>query len=141
MLTENDVVEAVAAYLQDTGWRILQMCTTKEHGIDILAERQGEKLAVEAKGGGSGTPGTRRYGSPFTYNQKRSHVAVALLTAARVISEGSYGAGIALPSDEGHSLLIKQIWPSLKMLGIRIFFVDPSRVVSEFGAELDKKQL
>ena len=124
MLTENNVVEAVAAHLQDAGWRILQVCSTKQQGIDILAERQGERLAVEAKGGGSGTPGTRRYGSPFTNNQKHSHVAVALLTAARVVSEGNYGAGIALPNDKEHSLLIKQIWPALKMLGIRVFFVD-----------------
>lgn len=133
-LTENEIVEAVAGYLRNAGWDILQTCTTKQHGIDILAERHGRRLAVEAKGGGSGTPWTRRYGSPFNCNQKRSHVAVALLTAARVFSEGNYGAAIALPSDEEHSLLITQIRPALRRLGIRIFLVDPDGVVREFNA-------
>ena len=68
-ITENEVVEAVAGYLSNNGWEIVATCTTAQRGVDILAKRNGETLAVEAKGAGSATPESRRYGKPFTNNQ------------------------------------------------------------------------
>lgn len=123
MLTENDVVKSVAAYLTQQGWNIQNICSTNQHGVDILAEKQGKTLAVEAKGGTSATKGTKRYGKPFTGNQKRTHVAVALLTATQVVSEGTYAAAIAFPDDHEHSRLIEKILPALRTLKIRIFVV------------------
>lgn len=140
IMTENEVVEAVAAHLSDSGWKILSTRSTKQRGIDLLAERGGEKPSVEAKGAGSATEGTRRYGTHFTSNQKRSHVSAALLTAARVISEGTCAAGIALPDDEGHSHLIEQIAPALGRLGVRVFFVAPNRSVRAFGEARSKSR-
>src|SRR5579863_522530 len=107
MMTENHVVAAVVSHLENSGWDILSKRSTDQRGIDVLAERQGKKLAVEAKGGTSSKP-TKRYGKPFTANQKRSHVAVALLTAAQVVSEGQFSAGIALPNDREHIKLIER---------------------------------
>jgi len=129
MLTENDVVEAVVVHLSTAGWTILQSRTTAQRGVDILAERNGESLAVEAKGGGSATAGTRRFGQHFTTNQKRSHVAVALLTAVQVLSEGKHRAGLAFPDDDGHSRLVTSILPILRSLDIHVFLVSPDRTV------------
>jgi|HubBroStandDraft_6_1064221.scaffolds.fasta_scaffold103178_1 Holliday junction resolvase-like predicted endonuclease len=97
MLTENDVLDAVAEHLKNEGWTIRQKRTTTQHGIDILAEKHGESVAIEAKGGGSATIGTARYGQHFTANQKRSHVAVALLTAIQVLSDAKHRAALAFP--------------------------------------------
>lgn len=123
MLTENDVIEAVVSHLERSGWAILSTCSTGQHGIDILAERGGKQLAVEAKGGTSATLGTKRYGKPFTANQKRTHVAVAFLTAAQVVSEGKSSAGVAFPNDSEHVKLIKRILPALRALDIQVFLV------------------
>jgi hypothetical protein len=100
-----------------------------QQGIDICAERNGVTLAVEAKGGGSSKPGTAKYGEPFSTGQKRSHVAVAVLTALGVASVGKQQAAIAFPDDAGHMRLIKQIWPSLQKLNIGVYFVSPDKSV------------
>jgi Holliday junction resolvase-like predicted endonuclease len=123
MLTENDVVDAVARHLTNNGWTILQTRTTLQHGIDILAQKDGETLAIEAKGGGSARAGTARYGQHFTANQKRTHVAVAILTAMQVISDGKHRAAIALPDDPDHSRLVERVNPALKRLGVTVYLV------------------
>jgi Holliday junction resolvase-like predicted endonuclease len=123
MLTENDVIEAVVSHLKHRGWAILSTCSTGRHGIDILAEKGGKKLAVEAKGGTSATLATKRYGKPFTANQKRTHAAVALLTAAQVASDGEFSAGVAFPNDSEHIKLITRILPALRTLEIQVFLI------------------
>jgi hypothetical protein len=122
MLTENDVIEAVVSHLEHSGWAIISTCSTGQRGIDILAERQGAKLAIEAKGGTSSKL-TKRHGKPFSAGQKATHVAVAFLTAARVVSEGKQSAGIAFPNDRRHMDLIRRILPALRTLKIEVFLV------------------
>lgn len=131
MLTEDDIVKAVATHLERTGWTIKSIATVKQKGIDILAERDNRTLAVEAKGQGSGTEGSARFGKLFSSNQKRSHVATALLTAAQVMSRGQHQSAIALPADDGHLALIGGIMPALKKLGIWVFLVSADRTVKE----------
>ena len=87
------------------------------------------KIAIEAKGEGSARPESARYGQHFNANQKRSHVAVALLTAIQVVSDGKYKAGLAFPDDTEHARLITRILPTLNALGIRVFLVRPDRTV------------
>ena len=66
MLTENDVVQAVAGHLEDEGYRIVRALSTNQRGIDIVAEHPATKkqLLVEAKGGTSSKEGTANYGAP-----------------------------------------------------------------------------
>ena len=129
MLTENDVVEAVAHHLRQAGWVVLQTRTTSQHGIDILAEKDGQKLAIEAKGGGSAKAGSARYGLHFTPNQKRTHVAVAILKALQTLCEGGCQVGIAVPNDTEHLRLISGVLPSLTLLKILVFLVGSDRTV------------
>ena len=93
MLTENDVVEAVARHLKDGGWQIEDTKSTDQRGHDIVAARDGTVLAVEAKGGTSSKRGTHRHGLPFNSGQKRSHVSVALYKAACVLQCRALSAG------------------------------------------------
>ena len=129
-LTENDVVAAVSTHLSEAGWEIRQTRSTNQHGIDIVAERNSQTLAIEAKGGGSSKAGSRRYGKKFTKGQKRSHVAMAVLTALREASGGQHKAAIALPNDPEHTQLVEAIWPALRRLNIEIYSVAPDRSVT-----------
>lgn len=131
MLTENDVVEAVAGHLKDRGWQITDTNHTDQRGHDILARRDGIVLAVEAKGGTSSKRGTNRHGLPFDSGQKRSHVSVALYKAACVFGAGDCLPGIALPSDDRHRRLIEDILPALGALKVAVFLVDEDRTVHE----------
>ena len=50
MLTENDVVDCVVSYLKSKEFTIDSMCNTMQKGIDIVANKNGKKILVEAKG-------------------------------------------------------------------------------------------
>ena len=131
MLTENDVIESVVSHLGANDWRIVHERRTHQRGIDILAKRHGNTLAIEAKGGTSNRPGSARYGQPFTANQKKSHVSRALYTATCEVSKGEHQAGIAVPSDPEHERLMKAILPVLRRLKIKTFLVQDNRTVRE----------
>ena len=130
MLTENDVVEAVAGHVKDQGWEIIETADTHQRGHDILAQRNGIDLVLEAKGG-TISKNTHRRGLPFTSSQKHDHVAMALYTVAYVFSEGRCRPGIALPSDDRHRKLVKDILPALESLRVLVFLVDEDRTVQE----------
>lgn len=98
MLTENDVIEAVCAELSRRGWKTKSTATTRERGDDIVAEKGEAMLLIEAKGATSSKPTTARHGLEFNSGQVHAHVAVAVLRALRVASEGEARAGLAWPS-------------------------------------------
>lgn len=136
MLTENDVVKAVATYLTIQGYRIDKALTTVEQGIDIVAKHlhTDELLFVEAKGGTSSKEATARFGKPFTPNQAKSHVSVALYCAAKLYhrhSTENVNVALALPDDLVHRSLVDNISSALDVLGIGVFFVDAKHEVTE----------
>src|SRR2546427_11620697 len=99
-LTENDVIDAVAAHLPSLGYVVESTCTTVQTGKDIVAKHKatGRRLRVEAKGGTSSKEHTARYSLGFSPNQVRGHVSRALYEAAVMLGEfpGDYVA-IAFP--------------------------------------------
>lgn len=135
MLTENDVVDAVSEYLKQRGFQIIQTCSTKQRGVDIVAEYPAtkEKLLVEAKGGTSSKAGTANFGKPFTLNQVKTHVSVAFYHAAMLLQKHSnepVRIALAFPDDELHHRRVKSIASVLGALGIIVFFVDSMRQVT-----------
>lgn len=138
MLTENDVVDSVAAHLQEGGWCIESKSYTGESGHDILATKDGVTLVVEAKGATSSKPETARYGQEFNNNQKHDHVAMALYRAAAVISAGRYRSGIAVPSDHRHRKLIDDIAPALAALRVAVFLVNDDYTVETHASSLSR---
>lgn len=134
MLTENDVIDAVASYLVSKGYNIVSQCSTVQQGIDIVAvcKSTNARVLVEAKGGTSSKNGSSRFGKPFTLNQAKNHVAVAFYYAAKLLqnnSELSPRIALAFPDDDNHRLLINNIITALEILGISVFFVDECRNV------------
>lgn len=128
MLYEDDVVDAVLGHLFEDGWTITRFAHAHQHGDDIVASRGDELLVVEAKGEGSSKSHTARFGRPFTRQQASKHVAVAVLRALRVHSEGG-AAAIALPATTFHQEALWQVWPALQRLGITVFWVNTDRQV------------
>jgi len=133
MLTENQVIKAVCEFLEYNGWKIIQKALTTEKGHDIIANKNGSVLKIEAKGETSDHQGSARYGKPFDGAQCRDHVANAFYSAAAALqASGSYEliAGIALPLTRWHQALIEHIKLALNKLEIVVFWVDKDNRVT-----------
>lgn len=122
-LYEDDVVRAVIAYLSSDGWTIDSFALSHQHGDDIDASRGAQRLIIEAKGDGSSKNTTARFGKPFTRNQVKTHVSVAVVRAMQVASKGSAIAAVALPGSEFHRVEVERIAPALRSIGIWVFWV------------------
>lgn len=123
MLTEDAVIAAVREHLAFGGWQIVSWAAPDQHGTDIVAVRDGTRLEVEAKGGGSSKAHTARYGQPFTTAQVRVHVGEAVLTALRVVAAGTARAAVAFPDTPRHRAQAGAIEPVLHRLGITVYWV------------------
>lgn len=130
VLTEDEVIDAVRDYLVARSWRIVARATAIQRGDDLVAERDGERLVIEAKGAGSSKPGTARFGKTFNKGQVFDHVGKAVLKAMRVVSAGAYRAGVALPGDAAHRAEVAKIRAALERLCVAVFWVDENRAVT-----------
>jgi Holliday junction resolvase-like predicted endonuclease len=137
MLTEDQVVDAVCQFLQEEGYKIIQRATATQRGHDIVAQKGGIDLVIEAKGAGSSKAGTARFGMEFNSSQVFTHVAKAVLKAMRIVSSGPRRAGVALPNTEIHRREIDQVATALRKAGIGVFWVsEPAAVQLDAPWEL-----
>ncbi len=131
MLTENDIVHRVAEYLKNDGYNVTQRLGTLEKGVDIIAEKAGVTLYVEAKGETSSKEASSRYGKCFSQNQAKTHVAMAILASMKILAskpEKSTKVAIAFPANKDHKVLISSIEGVLKRAGIDVFMVEEDTV-------------
>jgi hypothetical protein len=128
-MDENAVVSAVCAYLEDRAWSVVQRRHTSETGIDIVATHPatGRTCYVEAKGGASATPGTKRYGKPFDGNQVAVHVGQAILAALKLRTAHPDAAThlvvIAVPDERHHRRHLDAVGPALRTVAVGTLFV------------------
>ena len=140
MLTENDIIKAVAASLRRDGYSIRRTATTVQRGVDIEAVSANRRrtILIEAKGETTSKAYTSRHGKPFSRNQCRTHIAVALFTAAKAREATKSRSGqlvaIALPDVEPNGELVASIRSSLRALGIGIFWVSSGKSVRFEGS-------
>jgi hypothetical protein len=130
MLLEDDVVDAVAAFIVARGWTIQSTAHANELGDDIDALRNGKRLLVEAKGAGSSKAASKRYGLAFTGNQVSSHVGVAVVRALRWASSGVAYPALAFPDNRHHRDRVDAIASALAQLGIGVFWVSEEHDVT-----------
>ena len=127
-LTENDVVQAIAAHLQSQGDKLVQQRTTDQRGIDVIAESPETTWYIEAKGATSSKKGTSRYGKSFDTGQINSHVSRAIYTAMKIAGIRPAGdrtrVALGLPENLGHRKMVAPVRESLGQLGIAVFWVD-----------------
>jgi hypothetical protein len=135
ILTEDHVVEAVCGYLVASGYSIVGRCTTRDRGDDIVAERAGTRLSIEAKGATSARTSSKRFGKPFESADLKVNIAEAVYRAVQVLSRAPTGqsvrAGIALPANPVYQREVATVAPMLRQLGISVFWVHGPTQVEE----------
>lgn len=129
MLSEYNVVVAVAEYLQDQDYEVTQKLRESQKGDDIIAVSPARnfRLLIEAKGESSSKSSSARYGKPFNQNQVKVHVAAAFYRSAQMLQKPSdlpVKAAIALPCNQAHLEAVESIQCSLHNLGIGVFWVN-----------------
>lgn len=88
MLTENDITEILAKYLEKQGHTIKLKLNSKQKGIDLIVENiDGILIYIEVKGETSGNDQSKRFGKPFAGNQIWNHVSVALLKTPKLMNK------------------------------------------------------
>jgi hypothetical protein len=135
MLCEDDITDALCAYLEREGFTISQRLRSTERGDDIIASRSsGLRLHVEAKGEGSARVGSSRHGRTFHSGQVFDVVAKAFYRAAAMLQEAREGerryAGVAFPDTPEFRRRVAAIEQSVQRLGLLVFWVQPSRRVT-----------
>jgi hypothetical protein len=136
-LTENDIVDACQALLEESDYEILVTATTEQRGPDLIARSANEdtEIRIEAKGATSSKGNTKRFGKPFNSAQVLTHVSRAFYTAAAALPDGpdtSVRSAMALPDTPVHRSRVEPLGPALARLEIGVFWVTPSG-----GAELE----
>lgn len=128
--TEANVQAAVVRWLVTQGWRILSVAdtATREHGIDIVAERGPERVGVEVKG----YPSVRYADPARAHEQKRTQpstqaghwYAQALLAAMRLRGrQPDTTSVVALPDFPRYRALHAETAGSLAASGIKVWWV------------------
>jgi Holliday junction resolvase-like predicted endonuclease len=134
--TEANVQAALVTALADEGWRILSVANTatKEHGIDVIASRDGQTAGVEVKGYPS-----RGYADPARAAEvKRTSPSTqaghwysqAVLAAMRLRGkEPQWRSVIALPDFPRYRDLHAETAGSLAAAQIEVWWVDQAGAV------------
>ena len=134
MINENQVTESIAQYLKTNGWDIKQQLNTDSKGVDIIASKSSDNIYIEVKGGTSSKSTSKRYGLPFTSNQAKSHIGVALWKAGETLTcYPNSIIAIGLPKEKSHIEFIKKIDEMISRLNIILFWVDENLQVEVEG--------
>ena len=123
-LTEDQITDIFLDYLIGQKWKIVSRARGRSPGADIVAEKNNNFLCIEAKGGGSQSPGTKRYGQAFTRLQCQKHTDVAFACIPRMMAryKPDY-VGIVLPDDKYHLDSVSEILPAIQKLGAGLWLV------------------
>ena len=134
--TEANVQASLVTALAADGWRILSVANTatKEHGIDVIASRDGQTVGIEVKGFPS-----RGYADPARANEvKRTSPSTqaghwysqAVLAAMRLRGkEPAWRSVIALPDFPRYHDLHAETAGSLAAAQIEVWWVDQAGAV------------
>lgn len=130
-LTEDEVTEIFSNYLIEKGWKIISRAKGQKRGIDIFAERKGKTLCIEAKGAGSQTKSSARYGTPFNKLQCDKHTDSAFACLPRMMAryKPDY-VGMILPDDTCHEKSVTELLPAIKKLDAGIWLISLNSIKS-----------
>jgi hypothetical protein len=137
MLGERDVIDAVCSSIEAQGYEIERRCYGKQRGVDIVAaHKEGHYLRIEAKGEGSETEGTNRFGEKFDSSQLHDHLAKALYRAIREACLNPKDlAGFALPDIPYYEKRLMTILPALRTLNLQVWLVSEDHIVRNLTME------
>jgi hypothetical protein len=118
-LTEDQVIDAVVAYLESDGWTIHAAAYGNTPGVDIVAERDGRTLHVEVKGAVT----TKATGGKEHTQQHRTNSVVAALGKAVMLYESGIEVALALPRERVFRNVVSAAHDGLVRLGVTIMWV------------------
>lgn len=127
VLDENALVAFVAAWLKTEGFHVKQALTTKQKGIDIVAERGPETWLIEAKGATSSRVNSPRFGRSFSSQQAYNRIAKAFYTGAKLAAENrkpDIRILLAIPDHPMFLRFLKPIQPTFETLKIGLLLVN-----------------
>lgn len=139
---EGNVQAVLVRHLAGAGWRIRRVADTrsKEHGTDVVAERNGRLLHVEVKG----WPSTMYVDPARASEVKRTPPALqarvwfgdALLHGMRLRSEfPTDDVALCLPDIGTYRRPATVIQPALMLARLRVLLVNEDETVGEVSAE------
>lgn len=143
---EGNLVETLAQWLKERGWHEVSRANAalREHGIDLVVERDAKTRVIEVKGWPAAThttgakSGTRkRWRSTMGRNYLGDLVLSAMvLRSSRPDDE----VAIAVPNRETFLSLLDRIRSSLETLGIGAYVIDEGGGVKPFLSVEDVDQ-
>jgi len=138
---EGRVQSRVVTHLAANGWSIVRVADTaqRERGVDILAERHGQRLMVEVKGWPSTTYARGELAGqpkPTQPTLQATHwFAEALSVLVRRGGEPGAGLALALPDMPRYRTLLGEAGWALKRLDITVFLVTADGAVENWEQE------
>jgi hypothetical protein len=121
ILSENEVVNYLADWLQKQNWKITKKALNYQHGNDIEAEKNRDKLIIEAKGA---KPNNPKKTHTFNATQIQVHFGKALV---KIMEQQTLfpnaQTGIAQPDAAIIKETLKVCLPQVKNLGIKLYWV------------------
>lgn len=137
--TEANVQASLVTALAADGWRIVSVANTatKEHGIDVIASRDGQTVGIEVKGFPSrGYADPSRAGEPkrtAPSTQAGHWYAQAVLAAMRLrTKEPTWRSVITLPDFPRYRSLYAETVISLTAASIEVWWVDRAGAVRQW---------
>lgn len=137
---EGNLVDTLARWLGRQGWTEVSRAETalREHGIDLVVEKDGRQRVIEVKG----WPTARHATGPRSGQVKRWRPTMArncigdLVFSAMVLrsSHPDDEVAIAVPERETYTSLLERIRPSLETLGVGAYVIDERGDVKSFVA-------
>jgi hypothetical protein len=136
---EGHVQSLVVSHLAKTGWSIRRVADTEssEHGHDIAADRDGERLLIEVKGYPTSTYARGdRQGSTRTLGslgaQARTYFSNALLSGCIMRAKNADARVVlAFPAKETFTTLARRTGPVLLKAGIEVWLVEEDGTVMD----------
>lgn len=138
---EGSIQARVVTHLAGTGWNITAVANTalREHGVDIVAERDGQHLLIEVKGWPSTTYAKgERAGQPKPTQptlQATHWFAEGLTTLIRRGAEPEVRLGLALPDKPRYRNLLGEAGWAMKRLDITVYLATADGAVQEWEQE------
>jgi hypothetical protein len=138
---EGNVQSCVVAHLAATGWSILRVADTarRERGVDIIAQRDGQRLLVEVKGWPSSTYARgERVGQPKPTQptlQATHWFAEALTSLIRRGGEPGSRLAIGLPDKPRYRTLLDEAAWALERLAITVYLATAEGAVQIWERE------
>lgn len=135
LLNEDEVIDRACAFLQSQGWSIRQALHGNASGIDIIAERRGTRLLVEAKGCTTGTACDRT----LHIQPHRTNASIGAVGKLLYLYDGSSALALALPDDRVFRAQIEKAKRGLEKLGAAVMWVSHDQVRTWNGDGLTSK--